>query len=62
MPIDIEIESEPLPAPESYVYMLYSAGLVKIGTTRDPIKRFGGLRGISSAPVSLIVGRRLREA
>lgn len=42
------------PAPESYVYILYSAGLLKIGTTIDPQARVEGLRSSSSSPVSLI--------
>lgn len=42
------------PAPESYVYILYSAGLLKIGTTIDPQARVDGLRSASASPVSLI--------
>lgn len=54
MPIDTEKEFGGSPAPESYVYMIYSAGLIKIGTSRDPIARATGLRNMSAHPVSLI--------
>jgi hypothetical protein len=54
MLIDAQNELGAPPAPESYVYILYSAGLLKIGTTIDPQARVEGLRSSSSSPVSLI--------
>lgn len=54
MPIEAKEELDGAPAPENYIYVLYSAGLLKIGTTRDPLARFGHLRSISPTPVSLI--------
>jgi hypothetical protein len=46
------ISAETVPA--SFVYMLYSHGLVKIGFTSDPTTRFDRIRNVSAAPVSLI--------
>lgn len=43
-----------MPSPESYIYVIYSAGLLKIGTTTDPVARFDGMRSMHSAPISLV--------
>lgn len=47
-----DISADPVPA--SFVYMLYSNGLVKIGFTTDPVTRFDKMRTMSAAPLSLV--------
>lgn len=47
MPIEATKELEAPPAPESYVYMFYSAGKIKIGYTLDPIQRLDALNNSS---------------
>lgn len=54
MLVDTKKETAPAPAPESYVYMVYSAGQLKIGFSRNPVARFASLRSMSSSPVSFI--------
>lgn len=53
-PIDDAKEFDVSPAPESYVYMFYSAGKIKIGMSRDPIQRLDALNNSSSVPVQLV--------
>ena len=55
---------ENAPAPESFVYMLYSQGLIKIGFSTDFIARLDKLRAASAAPMTVIwlgLGTRLLE-
>ena len=62
--IDTQAEKIAAPAPESYVYMFYSAGRVKIGTSIDPVRRLDALNNSSPSPVQLIwigFGDRRRE-
>ena len=40
--------------PSSFVYMLYSQGLIKIGFTTDHIRRFDSLRSMSAVPMSVV--------
>lgn len=54
MPIEAIAETNVAPSPEGYVYMLYSAGLIKIGFTHDPVARFDGMRSMHASPISLI--------
>lgn len=44
-----EDEDEP-----SYVYMFYSAGKIKIGTSKNPTRRLDQANYASSAPVQLV--------
>lgn len=46
MPIEAIAETNVAPSPDGYVYMLYSAGLIKIGFTHDPVARFDGMRSM----------------
>ena len=64
MPIEIEKEDMEAPAPESYVYMFYGAGKVKIGTSRDPVARLDKLQNSSAAALQVVwiaFGGRRRE-
>jgi T5orf172 domain len=54
MPIDTEKELGRLPSPESFVYLLYSDGLIKIGYSRDAKKRMAALRRMSASPMSML--------
>lgn len=41
--------------PSSYVYMLYSQGMLKIGFTADPANRFRKIRTLSPTPVTVVL-------
>jgi hypothetical protein len=53
VPKPIQIEFSNL-EPGELVYFLYSAGLIKIGYTRDIYKRFADLKNMGGAPAQLI--------